>query len=160
MYLPNWIDLEVEVAGDDLVDDGLEGALQVLLAHQLDVGLHGLGGDRVPPEGEVDDMIIFFTSRLQGDHGGGEAWLGQLKFAMFPLSTSLFCHFPICPSGQHDADAGTTQNNRQPNQSTQPQWSPCILFLIEYGKVSPDSALTNSTSLTFSWSCATAATGK
>ena len=45
MYLPNWIDLEVEVAGDDLVDDGLEGALQVLLAHQLDVGLHGLGGD-------------------------------------------------------------------------------------------------------------------
>ena len=50
---PDGVDLEVEaaavVAGDDLVDDGLEGALQVLLAHQLDVRLHRLRRDRVAP---------------------------------------------------------------------------------------------------------------
>ena len=52
---------------DDLRQDGVEGVSQVLLANQFDVGLHGLGGYGVPPEGQM--LILHWWNLIHNNVG-------------------------------------------------------------------------------------------
>lgn len=45
----------------------VESYLQVLIADQLEVGLHALGGERVPAEGE---RVVAGAAHVQRDHVG------------------------------------------------------------------------------------------
>ena len=69
LYL-DWVDLEVQIAVENVNESGPQCVLKVLLPHQLHVYLHGLRRDAVTSEiilkyvNFFQNVILFFLSYL------------------------------------------------------------------------------------------------